>query len=365
MPRSLPAPTGRRTAVLIALLFAITSAVSLVRPTPAFAWDDDSFSSGSEKELVTLTNRSRAAAGLKSLKVDSTLTSIARWRSKDMIERDYFSHDIPGYGKVFKKMDAKGFCYKVAGENIGWNTYPDDVATETVHDMFMDSSGHRKNILGKSWDVIGVGAYKGSDGKKMWTVLFADKCGSTAHAEADRQADAQAHAEADAPSPTAKPTPKPTAKPPKPKPTSGTRRPRPGRLRSPRRNRPPRRPPRRTPTADRPSIAARRPTDPVAARRPGHRVARAVGRRPGRARPGRTAAPRRRPRPGCGSCRRRLAAGLLETIVGRRDRPVPGRLIATAPRGTRPDRTFVPYDPSAAAPLACRPDRTAPHPRTR
>jgi uncharacterized protein YkwD len=201
MSLTMPAPAGRRVAAFVALLFAITSVASMARPQAAAAWDSGSFSSASEKSLVALTNRSRAAAGLKALKVDSTLTSVARWRSKDMISRDYFSHDIPGYGKVFKKLDAKGFCYKVAGENIGWNTYPDDEATATIHEMFMDSSGHRANILGKSWDVIGVGAYKGSDGKKMWTVLFADKCGSTA------------------PKPTAKPTPKPTSKP-KPKPTS-------------------------------------------------------------------------------------------------------------------------------------------------
>jgi uncharacterized protein YkwD len=208
MPHSLPILTARRTAVVVALLFAVTSIASFARPQAAFAWDGGAFSSASEKDLVALTNRSRAAAGLKALKVDSTLTSVARWRSKDMISRDYFSHDIPGYGKVFKKLDAKGFCYKVAGENIGWNSYPDDVATGAIHDMFMDSSGHRKNILGKSWDVIGIGAYKGSDGKKMWTVLFADKCGSTAAAT---------------PKPTAKPTPKATPKPtakPKPKPTT-------------------------------------------------------------------------------------------------------------------------------------------------
>ena len=53
----------------------------------------------------------------------------------------------------------------------------------------MDSAGHRANIMGKTWDVIGIGAYKGPTGKKMWTVLFADKCGSTA------------------PKPTPKPTP--------------------------------------------------------------------------------------------------------------------------------------------------------------
>ena len=116
-----------------------------------------------------------------------------------MITRDYFSHTIPGYGKVWDKLHAIGYCYDVAGENIGWNTYPDDSATAAIQDMFMGSPGHRANILGKTWDVVGIGAYKGPTGKKMWTVLFADKCGSTAP----------------------KATPRPTAKPkPKPRPTA-------------------------------------------------------------------------------------------------------------------------------------------------
>jgi cysteine-rich secretory family protein len=144
---------------------------------------------------VTMTNRARANAGLKALKVDSTLRSVARWRSKDMITRNYFSHDIPGYGKVWDKLNAIGYCYVVAGENIGWNNYPDDLATAAIQQAFMNSPGHRANIMGKTWDVIGIGAYKGPTGKKMWTVLFADKCGSTA------------------PKPTPKPTPRPTPRP--------------------------------------------------------------------------------------------------------------------------------------------------------
>src|SRR5688572_5381559 len=116
------AGVSRRIAVLVAVVFALTSVVGLARPRSVLAWD----SVASEKDLIALTNRSRANAGLRALKVDSTLTSTARWRSKDMAQRDYFSHDIPGYGSVFKKLDAKGYCYKLAGENIGWNTYPDD-----------------------------------------------------------------------------------------------------------------------------------------------------------------------------------------------------------------------------------------------
>ena len=184
----------RRTAVAIAVLFGLSSVFTFAAPSGAFAWDKAAFSSSAEAQLVALTNRSRASAGLKPLRVDSTLRSIARWRSKDMIVRDYFSHTIPGYGKVFTKLHAVGFCYKVAGENIGENNYPDGIATSAIHQQFMGSAGHRANILGKTYDVIGVGAYKGPTGKKMWTVLFADKCGSTS---------------APAPRPTAKPKPKP------------------------------------------------------------------------------------------------------------------------------------------------------------
>jgi len=186
----------RRLAAVLAIAFALTSVGLLASPGAVLAWEAGSYGADSEAELVALTNQSRAAAGLRTLKVDSTLRAIARSRSKDMIERDYFSHDIPGGGNVFDLMQQEGFCFKLAGENIGWNTYPDDTATAAIHQMFMDSSGHRSNILGDRWDVIGIGAYKGADGKKMWTVLFADACGGSA-----------------TPRPTPKPTPRPTPKP--------------------------------------------------------------------------------------------------------------------------------------------------------
>ena len=72
---------SRRVAGLLAVAFAVSSVGLLAAPRPADAWSAGSFSSTSEKQLVSLTNRSRAAAGLRALKVDSTLTSIARWRS--------------------------------------------------------------------------------------------------------------------------------------------------------------------------------------------------------------------------------------------------------------------------------------------
>ncbi len=93
----------------------------------------------------------------------------------------------------------------MAGENIGWNNYPDDIATAAIQQAFMGSAGHRANIMGKTWDVIGIGAYKGPTGKKMWTVLFADKCGSTAPKPTPRPTPR--------PKPTARPAPRATPKP--------------------------------------------------------------------------------------------------------------------------------------------------------
>ncbi len=223
MPSPMPLPALRRTAGFVAVLFAFSSVVSLAHPVTAAAWSGGSFNSTSEGQLITLTNRSRAAAGLRSLKIDSTLTTIARWRSRDMSRRDYFSHSIPGYGSVFDRLSADGYCFHLAGENIGWNTYPDGVATAEIHQMFMASSSHRHNILGAAWEVIGVGAYKGSDGKKMWTVLFADRCGGgspTASHPKPKPAVRHAAVVRPKPRPAPRPTPKPTPKPkPKPAPT--------------------------------------------------------------------------------------------------------------------------------------------------
>jgi len=203
--------TLSRLALGLTLAFTITAIGLLASAGPTYAWDSNSFSSSSERELISLTNQARAARGLRALRVDSTLSSVARWRSKDMIVKGYFSHNIPPSGHmVFSVLDSKGYCYSLAGENIGWNNFSDDVATREIQRMFMGSSTHRANILSKRWDVIGIGAYKGPTGKKMWTVLFADKCGGTAPKATPRPT---VKPKAATPKPTPKPTPRPTPKP--------------------------------------------------------------------------------------------------------------------------------------------------------
>jgi uncharacterized protein YkwD len=207
-PVTRPAARPRRLAhAALGIAFVLASIVGLAAPRDASAWTAGTFSATSESQLITLTNQARANAGLPALTLDTTLRAEARSRSKDMIDNNYFSHSIPPDGhSVFTELRAMGYCYSIAGENIGWNTYPDATATQTIQDSFMGSTAHRDNILGVSWTSIGIGAYQGSTDKKMWTVLFSAPCGTQ-------------------PPPTPGPTPKPTAtpRPPAtPRPTSHT-----------------------------------------------------------------------------------------------------------------------------------------------
>ena len=122
--------------------FAVTSIGVLAVPRHVYAWDAGSFSSSSGEaarqpdEPVARVGRAQGAQGRLDADLDRP------WRSKDMITRNYFSHNVPPSGyNVFAVLD-KGYCYAVAGENIGWNNYPDDLATGAVHQAFDESSGH-------------------------------------------------------------------------------------------------------------------------------------------------------------------------------------------------------------------------------
>jgi uncharacterized protein YkwD len=174
----------RRFALLLALSVVLTSLGGVAAPTAAAAptpvqatWAADRADAASEDLLASLTNGSRANGGLPTLAVDLELVELARWRSRDMAERGYFSHAIPPAGtKVFDELSARGYCYEVAGENIGWLSGPDAGAEERIQQMFLASEKHRDNLMGAAWDVVGVGSWKRADGRHYWTVLFADRC---------------------------------------------------------------------------------------------------------------------------------------------------------------------------------------------
>lgn len=126
----------------------------------------------SEAEAVLkLVNEERSKQGLKSLKLSTTLTSIATTKSKDMAVNNYFSHTSPTYGSPFEMLQHFGVTYRSAGENIAAG----QKTPQEVMNAWMNSSGHRANILNSSYTELGVGYYKGGSYGHYWTQEFVGK----------------------------------------------------------------------------------------------------------------------------------------------------------------------------------------------
>ena len=121
-----------------------------------------------EQQVVELTNQERAKNGLPALKLDAELSKVARDKSKDMQTKNYFSHTSPTYGSPFDMMKAYGVSYKAAGENIAMGQR----SPEEVVQAWMNSQGHRENIMNPSFTHIGVGHVATGN---YWTQMFIGK----------------------------------------------------------------------------------------------------------------------------------------------------------------------------------------------
>ncbi|XQY91741.1 CAP domain-containing protein [Metabacillus sp. HB246100] len=121
-----------------------------------------------EQQVVELTNEERAKQGLAKLEIDTELSKVAREKSLDMQKNNYFSHTSPTYGSPFDMMKQFGITYRAAGENIakGQRT------PEEVVNAWMNSEGHRKNILSSNFTHIGVGYVENGN---YWTQQFIGK----------------------------------------------------------------------------------------------------------------------------------------------------------------------------------------------
>jgi len=124
-----------------------------------------------ETEVLALVNKERANNGLRALQMDWELSRVARTKSQDMAAKNYFSHQSPTYGSPFDMMKQFGINYKTAGENIasGQRTPTEVMAA------WMNSQGHRANILNKDYTHLGVGYYQGGSYGHMWTQMFISK----------------------------------------------------------------------------------------------------------------------------------------------------------------------------------------------
>lgn len=124
-----------------------------------------------EKEVIELTNRERVNNGLKPLKYDWQLSRVARYKSNDMRDKNYFSHTSPTYGAPAKMIKDFGVNYTAMGENIAMG----HKTAWSVVNGWMNSSGHRANILNSNFTHIGVGYSISSSGKRYWTQMFIRK----------------------------------------------------------------------------------------------------------------------------------------------------------------------------------------------
>ncbi|MEN2465673.1 CAP domain-containing protein [Ornithinibacillus sp. FSL M8-0202] len=121
-----------------------------------------------ESDVVALTNRERRQAGLNALEVDTSLSQVARQKSTDMQQQNYFSHTSPTYGSPFDMMRDFGITYRSAGENIAKG----QTSPEEVVQAWMNSQGHRENILNANFTHIGVGYEQNGN---HWTQMFITK----------------------------------------------------------------------------------------------------------------------------------------------------------------------------------------------
>ncbi|WP_371925880.1 CAP domain-containing protein [Halobacillus sp. A5] len=117
------------------------------------------------EQVVELTNEAREEQGLEPLELNEEVSEVAQEKSEDMAENDYFSHTSPTYGSPFDMLQEFDVDYNTAAENIaaGQRT------PEEVVDGWLNSSGHRKNIMNENMTEIGIGY---EENGHHWTQMF-------------------------------------------------------------------------------------------------------------------------------------------------------------------------------------------------
>ena len=140
------------------------------RETTSGSTQTNSSMNTDEKEIFELINQKRAENGLAALKVDNEVQRVARIKAQDMVNNNYFSHTSPTYGSPFEMLKSFKISYKTAGENIAGNSSN----TATV-EAWMNSSGHRANILNGNYNYTGIGVVSSPKYGKMYVQMFIGK----------------------------------------------------------------------------------------------------------------------------------------------------------------------------------------------
>ena len=124
--------------------------------------------SGYASEVFDLVNQQRSANGQSKLTYSAEAAKVAQAKAEDMAANNYFSHTSPTYGSAFDMLKANGVSYSSAGENIAKG----QTSSSSVMNAWMNSSGHRANILSSSYKSVGVGCAADSSGTLYWVQVF-------------------------------------------------------------------------------------------------------------------------------------------------------------------------------------------------
>lgn len=123
-----------------------------------------------EKEVFDLINKQRTNNGLQALKVDEEVQRVARIKAQDMVDNNYFSHNSPTYGSPFEMLKSFKVSYQSAAENIAGNSSNSGAVTS-----WMNSSGHKANILNGNYTYTGIGVVSSSKYGKVFVQMFISK----------------------------------------------------------------------------------------------------------------------------------------------------------------------------------------------
>ena len=132
--------------------------------------ENSSTMNSDEKEVFNLINQQRANNGLAALKVDEEVQRVARIKAEDMVQNNYFSHTSPTYGSPFDMLKSFKISYKTAGENIAGNS-----SNTGAVNAWMNSPGHKANILNSSFNYTGIGVVSSSKYGKIFVQIFIGK----------------------------------------------------------------------------------------------------------------------------------------------------------------------------------------------
>ena len=131
---------------------------------------DSNLMNADEQEVFNLINKQRTNNGLTALKIDNEVQRVARMKAEDMVSNNYFSHQSPTYGSPFDMLKSFKISYKSAGENIAANS-----SNSGAVNAWMNSSGHRANILSSNYNNTGIGVVSSPRYGKIYVQQFIGK----------------------------------------------------------------------------------------------------------------------------------------------------------------------------------------------